>query len=341
VKSKLFGIAISLSLLTGCSITNSPNDIQNSNQLALESSTLNPAPLSEPTLLRISIAGNFEFMSALFVADQLGELRKENITIEYVTMPSQEALPALALGQIDVAFAGITSNFFNSVYVESGIKLVMPGASGVEGDGLWLRSDLVGNEQEEKISLGASQGLAWPGVVVISRYLESVGLTWDDVEVQRIPIGDLSAALELGAVDAAWLNSPAHLPFEESGKAQLVGKYDSGEVATGLIFGKRLLQDEPMVGQALVRALIRTIDTHLSDSYKSNKKVLDALSDSLGVDASSIADSPELIFTLGFNESLFEKSQRFWIDTGGIVEFTEPIDSELYLDSRFVNSIDY
>jgi ABC-type nitrate/sulfonate/bicarbonate transport system substrate-binding protein len=177
------------------------------------------------------------------------------------------------------------------------------------------------------------------GVVPVGRYLESLGLTWDDVEFTKLPISDLATALELGSVDAAWLNSPAHLPFEEQGTATLVAQYNETEVATGIAFGPRLLRNNPEIGQGFIRAIIRTIQTHLGEGYKSNTKVALALAKSLKISESQVASSNELKFLFELDPTLQTKAQELWVNFGDILSYTKPLDPEEYLDPRFTRSI--
>ena len=306
----------------------------------LTPSSLEAHPLAERTVLKVSSVGNYEFMTALFVAEAMGELEKENIAIEYVTLPSAEAIPALGLGQVDVSLLGISAPLFNSIAEGADVRLVFPGPSSPNGDGLWVSTAYLDNpDKAGTIRIGNSQGSAWLGVVPVERYLESQGMYLGDVEFQQLPIADLATALELGSVDAAWLNSPAHLPFQEQGSATLVAQYEGSEVATGVAFGPRLLRTEPEVGQAFVRALMRTIQTYLSAGYKSNPTIVAALAKSLALSEAQVGAGNDLKFSFELDPTLPTNAQRIWIDLGDILSYSDPLAPEAYIDSRFVESI--
>lgn len=303
-------------------------------------SSVEPVKLADRTVLKVSSAGNFEFMTALYVADALGELEKENIFVEYVTLPSQDAIPSLALGQVDVSLIGIAATFFNAVSDGADVRLVFPGPSSTNGDGLWVSNDFVKKASNSSgIRIAGSQGLAWMGVVPVGRYLESLETNWSDVDFTKLPIADLATALELGSIDAAWLNSPAHLPFESQGTATLVAQYDEGEVATGIAFGPRLLRQDPEIGQAFIRAMIRTIHTHLGEDYKSNPAVVSALAKSLEIPESQVAGANELKFSYEFDPALHTRAQQLWLSFGDILSYNRPLDPGDYIDSRFSESI--
>jgi NitT/TauT family transport system substrate-binding protein len=333
---KVAAVAIVALSLSACSVPAQ----ENGGDGTLVPSSLEPRALPERTVLKVSSAGSFEFMTALYVAEAFGELEKENIAIEYVTLPSGDAIPALGLGQVDVSCVGIAATLFNAVADGADVRLVLPGPSSPNGDGLWV-STAYAEKPDKKgaIRIANSQGRAWLGIVPVKRYLDDIGLNLDDADFQTLPIADLATALELGSVDAAWLNSPAHLPFEERGTATRVASYEGSEVATGFAFGPRLLREEPEVGQAFIRALMRTVQTHLTTDYKSNPEIVNALAKSLGLSEAQIAGGAELDFAFEFEPTLQTAAQEIWIGFGDILSYDEPLAPDAYIDPRFTQSI--
>jgi NitT/TauT family transport system substrate-binding protein len=305
----------------------------------LETTSLDPRPLTESTVLKVSSAGNFEFLTALYLADEFGEFAKENIVIEYVSLPSGSAIPALALGQVDVSAVGVTATLFNNIAEGAEVKLVLSGPLSPEGDGLWIRSEVEPSQLPSKLRIGGSQGAGWLGIVPVEKYLKEQNLTLADVVFQQLPIGDLATALDLGAVDAAWLNSPAHEPFLESGKARLVASYSGAVSGTAFAFGPRLLEKEPSVGQAFVRALMRTMSQHLAPGYKGNPETVAAIAQKLGISEELLRGFPELNFGTTYNTDLAIAAQRLWIELGGITSFNSPLPANSFVDNQFFNSI--
>lgn len=332
----LFLVA-SLLLLTGCTSESSEPNETNIGP-SLSQASIEPEPLDEPTVLKVSSVGNFEFLTALIVADELGEFQKENISIDYVTLPSHDAIPALALGQVDVSAVGITAPLFNAVAEGADIRIVYPGPSAPSGDGLWVRKDFLQSGNLDSIKIATPQGSAWLGISPVKKHLEDRGFEWSSVQFQKLPIGELATALELGTVDAAWLNSPTHIPFETSGVAEKVAGYSSLEIGTGYAFGPRLLDQEPVVGQAFIRALLRTVRTHLSGEYKSNEEVARVLSERLGVSEEALASSGNLVFGEYLDSKLLTNAQAIWIEIGGIVSYSAPLEPDDYIDQSYVDS---
>jgi len=337
IAHKLAALVVLALSLSACAAPTAQPD----GNATLVPSSLEPVQLADRTVLKVSSVGSFEFMTAVYIADALGEFEKENIAIEYVTLPSQDAIPALALGQVDVSGIGIAATFFNAVADGADVRLVFPGPTSANGDGLWVSNAVLGKPNDNGgLVIASSQGAAWLGVVAVERYLQDIGLELADVELQKLPIADIATALELGAVDGAWLNSPAHLPFEEQGTASLVAPYQDSEVATGFAFGPRLLGQEANVGQAFIRALMRTIQTHLDAGYKSNPTTSAALAQALDLSESQIQAGNELDFVFEFDHPFMTSGQQIWIDYGDILSYPEPLSPDEYFDSRFIQSIE-
>ena len=336
--SKILRIALLAPLLVigGCS----SQDTAAESPQNLPITDLSPIPLEEETTLKVSSAGNFEFLTALIVADALGEFEKENIAIEYVTLPSSDAIPALALGQVDVAAIGITAPFFNAVAEGANLRIVFPGPSSPNGDGLWVRTEFLGLENKQSISIANSRGAAWLGIVPVTQYLEQIDIDIDSVEFTSLPIAELATALELGAVDGAWLNSPSHLPFENSTEVTRVIGYADNQIGTGYAFGPRLLDEDPLLGKAFIRAMLRTVENHLSGDYKSDTQIRNELVEKLGIDESQIGVSGNLAFPKKLETSLLTEAQELWIQIGGIISYDEPLASRSYIEERFVDSFE-
>jgi ABC-type nitrate/sulfonate/bicarbonate transport system substrate-binding protein len=143
---------------------------------------LDPQPLPERTTLVVSAVANLEAFTPLYVADALGEFEKENIEIEIALMPATEAVPALALGQVDVSAVGITATLFNLVSEGVDIRLVYPGPSSAEGDGLWMSTEWLEDESSQG-SIPRIVTPTGPGLLDVPVYtwLENQGYSRDEI----------------------------------------------------------------------------------------------------------------------------------------------------------------
>jgi NitT/TauT family transport system substrate-binding protein len=303
-------------------------------------SPLDPQPLEQAETIVVSVATDLEGFSALYLADLFGEFEKENLFIEYVTLPSGEALPALALGQVDVSAVGIAATLFNIVAEGAEVRLVFPGPSSSEGDGLWMSTSWLEGATESTVpKIASSQGAALLAVVPIFEWAENRGIDPDAIEIGRLPIAELASALEAGVIDGAWLNSPAHLPFLTGGSAQLVAEYSERQTALGFAFGPRLLTEERDVGLAFTRALLRTQNLWLIPGYKGNPELVAILAERLGKSSDELLLTPELDFLTRFDTRLFDGAQVIWAEDEQGIFSESPLRPEQYLDSSFMTQL--
>jgi len=305
------------------------------------SSAYNPEPLAEKTVVKVAYPAALELHSVALLAKQMGEFEKENLDVQFEVMPSSDSLPLLAAGSIDATLGGITVAVLNAVDSGAVIRDVYPGPSQADADGLWVRTDLAdqGPAALKGKTLATSAGAGVFGIIPIQNYLAEGGLTLDDVTMMTISLADLPAALESGAVDAAWLSSPAHLPFSTSGSAKKVVGLEDDQIVTAVFFGPNLTESNPEVGQAFVRALKRTELTYLQGDYKADPEVRANLAAALGLTEDELMVSESLTFGNTFNTSFYEEVQRAWINVGDIVTFAEPLAPEKYLDPSFMDRI--
>lgn len=330
----MIAIGASAALLSGCAapIANDGSGL---------SSSYDPVPLEEMTKVTVAISAKLELHSIPLLAKELGEFEKENLDVQLEVMPSSDSTPALAGGLVDVVIGGFTVGTVNAVSAGADIHVVYGGPSQADADGLWVRSDLAtqGPAALKGKRIATSQGAGVTAILPIIDYLASGGLTLADVELEAITLSDLPAALEAGAVDAAWLSSPAHLPFSTTGSATRVVGLEDDQIVTAIFFGPNLRNDNPQVGQAFIRALKRTELTYLMDDYKANPEISAALASALGLTEEELKISESLSFGNEITVDFFTQAQEAWIAYGDIVSFTEPLQPEQYVDTSFIDRI--
>lgn len=330
----IVAIGASAALLSGCAapIANDGSGL---------SSSYDPVPLEEMTTVKVAISAKLELHSIPLLAKELGEFEKENLDVQLEVMPSSDSTPALAGGLVDVVIGGFTVGTVNAVSAGADIHVVYGGPSQADADGLWVRSDIAaqGPAALKGKRIATSQGAGVTAILPIIDYLASGGLTLADVDLQAITLADLPSALEAGAVDAAWLSSPAHLPFSTTGSATRVVGLEDDQIVTAIFFGPNLRTENPQVGQAFIRALKRTELTYLMDDYKANPEISAALASALGLTEEELKISESLSFGNEITTDFFTQAQEAWIAYGDIVSFTEPLQPEQYVDTSFVDRI--
>lgn len=336
--SMLFAIGL---VTTGCSTATE-------NATGTLSGSLAPVPLEQKTKISVGMSSPSEAFIALFLADKAGEFAKENIEIEFVTLTATDSIPALIDGTIDVAATSFGAGFLNAVDQGANLKMVYQGGVNPDAAGLWVRKELVAGlpESLRGVTIGTAYGWAQPSMLMVKKYLEANGMTMADVKTESLPTPEIAPALDAEAFGAAWLVSPSHRIFLESGDAEWVVGYDNNQFSTGYIFGPNLLTEKPEVGQAFVRALMRTTNTYLQGDYKfddtNNQLIAEAMG--LTVEELQYTESVPLNFYStdemnGDATSLFVESQEMWIEIGDLLSYDEVMPTANYIDWSFVQRI--
>ncbi len=301
------------------------------------SDLLAPQPLSQPTKIVVSSALKLESYSPLFLGEYLGEFEKENLQLEFVTLPAPEAFLALGQGAVDVAAVGITGAFFNAVASGAEFRLVLPAAAGSRDDGFWFSTEIVANgfPADRKIVIATPSGPSSPTMVPLSRYIKTLGLSVEMIEIVKIPAGEGGFPLERGLIDGAYLYSPEHLNLLTSGLAVRVAGFEAEQASTGYVFGSRLLSSSPELGDAFARALLRTVRNYLQDDYKANPEVLAALAEALGLTLEELQLTGSYYFPTRVDSDLFTDAQSIWLRYPDILNFKEILDGPVYIDERY------
>jgi NitT/TauT family transport system substrate-binding protein len=304
------------------------------------SNPLDPQPLPERTTLVVSAVANLEVFTPLYVADVFGEFEKENIEIEIALLPATEAVPALALGQVDVSAVGITPTLFNLVSEGVDIRIVYPGPSSAEGDGLWMSTEWLDTESMDgtipRIVTPTGPGLL---DVPVYAWLENQGYSREDIVLEHLPLSEIATALDQGIYDGAWLHSPTFLPFAENRSASLVSEYPDGQTGIGYAFGPRLLAEEPEVGEAFLRALLRAQVTYLAPGYKSDSQLMGALAQVLDRTPEQLQQTAELTFLTEFDTTLYDQGQEVWLALGDILNYDRPLPASAFIDTGILDGM--
>lgn len=180
--------------------------------------TVNPQPAPEgdlaplPEKTKVLIAEDGAASGAgFYIADAKGYFEQYNLEVEFVTFAnSDEMLPALASGQIDVAGGVSTASFFNSI--AQGIDVKMIADKGHNREGKSYFTFVVDKDQEETIK--DYKDLKGKRIAVSTEYgvddyifqqmLEHAGLTRNDVEFVLIPdFANMLAGMQTNSLDAA------------------------------------------------------------------------------------------------------------------------------------------
>jgi NitT/TauT family transport system substrate-binding protein len=303
---------------------------------------LAPSPLADRTVVKVGMVSYVEAFAGLLVGEILGEFDKENIEIEYVQLPPADVLLQVMQGELDVSPNAFSAGFLNAILQGAEVKFIAPvnWSAGESLNGVFLRPEFAENPEllrGQRILMNS--GRVSSNVLTVGQYLESVGLSINDVVIDSAPPDEMVAALESGEAAGAYLTSPRYLDIVERGVAVSAFPEPPGYVMAGIVAGPSIT-DQPDVLQAFVRAYARTFRDHLQGDYHADEEVVAALATSLGVEPDVVRSAPNYVFDpeLRMLEEPFLELQRFFRELGSL-EVDEPIPFDTAFDTSYLERL--
>ncbi|MBT1095596.1 ABC transporter substrate-binding protein [Streptomyces sp. Tu102] len=260
-----------------------------------------PQPLSEPRKLTIATGTlSAEYVAPLQVALDKGEFKKEGLDVTLKVLPTPDALPLLAKGDIDALWAAPEAAVMNGVKGGFDIKWVAGNFSPApkSKSGLWVR--LKEGESASRVAMagrrmgtmiGKGSVIAYP----MEKALEKHGGGLADIQYQQLGSADVLTALQNGGVDSAWLLDPVWRKVDGEQGYAFLGGQPRGEPLGGMLYGPALLQDDVDAGVALLRAYIRTLNSYFASDYKQDASFVTYLAKLLKADESVLESTPSLL----------------------------------------------
>jgi NitT/TauT family transport system substrate-binding protein len=254
----------------------------------------------EPRKLTIATGTlSAEYVAPLQVALDKGEFKKEGLDVTLKVLPTPDALPLLAKGDIDALWAAPEAAVMNGIKGGFDIKWVAGNFSPdpQSKSGLWVR--LKEGESASRVAMagrrlgtmiGKGSVIAYP----MEKALEQHGGGLADIQYQQLGSADVLTALENGGVDSAWLLDPVWRKVDGRQGYAFLGGQPPGEPLGGMLYGPTLLQDDVDAGVALIRAYIRTVNTYFASDYKQDATFVTYLAELLKSDASILRSTPPL-----------------------------------------------
>jgi NitT/TauT family transport system substrate-binding protein len=306
-----------------------------------------PKPLARQETVKISFSAKLEAFAPLFLGMAMGEYAKENLKIEATQVgKASDSLVLLSTGQTDAWIGSPLAGLFNAIAGGSEMKIVAPGMFQQLGNqqGVWVRKDflkgkpfdpamLKGETFATMVGLGSSVSLP------IAQQLEKAGLTLNDVKFKQMGASDIVTALESGAVNAGFVSDPLWLKIDRSKVEFAFGQpptYSTG----GVFFGPNLLNKRRDVGEAFVRAMVRTIRTYLHGDYHKDAKVMETLSKELQIPLETLQQGVALGFPADqpLADSTVESLQKVYLSTPGVLTYDKPLPTDKVLEKGFIQA---
>ncbi|MER6952654.1 ABC transporter substrate-binding protein [Streptomyces sp. NPDC000618] len=259
-----------------------------------------PSPLTERRRLTIATGTlSAEYVAPLQVALDKGEFAREGLDVALKVLPTPDALPLLAKGDVDALWAAPEAAVMNGVRGGFDIRWVAGNFSPGPGSksGLWVR--LKDGEQADDVSMASSRlgTMIGKGSVIaypMEKALEEHGGALDRIQYQQLGSADVLTALQNGGVDSAWLLDPVWRKVDGDPSYAFLGGQPQGEPLGGLLYGPSLLNDDMDAGVALVRAYIRTVNTYFAADYKTDEAFVTYLAKLLKIDEAILKSTPSL-----------------------------------------------
>ena len=313
----------------GAAASTDPEDLAVDRTLArCEAGAPAPRPLARATTVRVAITERTETVAPVLVAEALDEFAADGLAVDIVDLSRAEAYAGLGRGEVDVVVGGMDGPFFDAVDGGLGARLVLggqvarrPSDLDTPQPGFWIRKGLLSDDGEDWDNVEGQTVLVPGGITAaatlpIDTLLAQHALDGNAIDIVPAPSAQAAETLRVAAAGGAWLAEPDATQAAADEALMLVATTPGSEAIDGTVFGPRLLGPERTAGLAYVRAVIRTINTHLADGYGDD--ALAALSDALAVDEEVVADGPAPLFDWEIRAGTTTRVQDTLTSLGGV-----------------------
>ncbi len=318
-----------------------------------------PAPKPLATKTKVVLATNFklEFNSPVALAEYRGEYAKENLEVEVVNLSFANAVPQLNSGQVDIAIGGFETSLFNAGNQNLDLRVIagnyFPPKAGdykVAQTGLWCRRDSFSTPNDPKLkeletkkwasSVGKGSSAIYYSAAEIKRREPTFEIKKTDI--QQIPAGDILTAIKNKTIDCGILLDPIWVQVKDDPNFFLAASQTPGEPLGMMVFGKNLLKDKQEVGDAFLRAYIRTVNTYYAGNYHQDASVMADIQKFTGQSAEAIntlKSLDPLTFDWEVRLDTTTRVQQLFIDLGVITNFSTPVPDAKLVDRSFYERV--
>ncbi len=262
---------------------------------------------------------------------------------------AQDAVAALATGQMDVAMGAINAGFFNAA--SQGLDLRAVASLGIQplpvtATPLIARKDLWdGGAIKTGADLrGRTVAVNTPGAspeYFLSLILEKYGMGLKDVNETMIAFPEMVVALRNKGIDAAIPAEPFATLAIEEGLAALVapeGGAGGGDMTTVYFFSGKFLRERPEVGERFLRAMIRGARDAIG--YRTKPAIVDIIAQATKIKPEIIVAAypygwdPDL--DIGKYEDSIRRQERQHMKDGRLT-YKEPIAMDRMVSADLVH----
>jgi len=235
----------------------------------LLSSCATPTPAG-PEKIKVGIVPYVSF-SPFFIAKEEGFFAEQNLDLEFVTFETGTmGLPALEQGQVDAVGEVPVAGLFNAVNQTGNIKIIsergyLPADScdyfALLASTDWLAANPTPTADAirgKRLSVDVNSFQAY----ATDRFLQSVGLSLDDVDIQYLPSPNLIEGAKTGSIDFITTAEPWVTRLVDTGKMAVLTGYQKviPDGQLGIItIGRRLAADNPELGKRFLTAYLKGV----------------------------------------------------------------------------------
>lgn len=209
-KRWLILLASIILMLGACSSKEKESTESVDNEVSKDNPSGDLAPLEKKVKVIIAEDGSASG-AGFYIAKEKGYFEDYNIDVEFAVFSnSDEMLPALASGEVDIAGGVSTASFFNAIAQGIDVKIIADKGHNVPGKSYF--SFVIGNHmvdeikgyedfKDKKIAISSKNSI---DEYIYLEMLKQAGLTTDDVELVLLAdFGSMLGAIENGSIDAA------------------------------------------------------------------------------------------------------------------------------------------
>lgn len=170
------------------------------------------APLNPPQTVKVATVSQASD-AALFIALEKGYFKELGLNVEFVTFQSAATMVVpLGSGEIDVGGGAVSAGLWNAELRKLGVRAVAGKGSTRKGFsyfGLAVKKDSPIHECKDLRGKNISNASTSNGILhTIEIYLQSCGMTLDDVHLKPMSYSDVVPALSNNAIAAGHLGEP-------------------------------------------------------------------------------------------------------------------------------------
>lgn len=310
---------------------------------ACSSDDPSPAPGEPgPTTLNVGYISGASLAPA-FVAEALGCHAQQGLTVNFqlISNPA-DAIALLSTGKIDAYVGSPSAAMFNQVQRGANLKLVASlGSVNVPGDepapsGLFGAKHIatVQDLRGKRVAVLGSVGTATS--YLLGKSLEAGGLTFADVQLVSLAVGDMVAALANGGVEGAMLIAPYTQQAIDSGAGHALvdsKKAYGTSTTSAIMFGPRLLEQYRDSGQKYLAA-VACAAAKMQGDWRKDASIITPLAAFLKVPETSLSGGGLYAFDpkMVVNAETMTDMQKMFLAVPGTLTYTDIIPADKLVD---------